>query len=87
MKEEILFLFRQVDVSSVLSRYLSSLKEFFSKKKTTFYFHRRMDIFETIQQFHHDWVGLDLITSPSKLESFLWLAAKEEVRGLKYEKY
>ena len=33
MKEEILFLFRQVDVSSVLSRYLSSLKEFFSKKK------------------------------------------------------
>ena len=48
---------------------------------------RRVDMFETIQQFHHDWVGLDLITSPSKLESFLWLVAKEEVRGLKYEKY
>ena len=59
-----------------------------------------MDMFEIIQQFHHDWVtihgvvnpnmdypdGLDLITSPSKLDSFLWLAAREEVRGLKYEK-
>ena len=45
-----------------------------------------MDMFEIIQQFHNDWVGLDLITSPSKLESFLWLVAKEEVRGLKYEK-
>ena len=32
---------------------------------------------------HRD--GLDLITSPLKLESFLWLALEEEVRGLKYE--
>ena len=32
MKEEIFFLFRQVDVGSVLFRYLSSLKGFFSKK-------------------------------------------------------